>query len=219
MTNATKGIIVKLNKDLKLDDDNYAIWQLWYPKNLASERHFESVLRKDYSEEVFGKHDLNPYKTFARVFQKNNFLELRNHPSEDLLGKDTCHSSSAARVTLPLKLEPYKNLATGHNRGPDIGVRTIPFLQKYSLFFPSVTIFSSLYWFKHRKVLAGGNPTSLLIFRLSSIVPSEASHHFLRKTSLCISRSEDFALKRSLVQKDSSEGTFRRPSNDSIPTA
>lgn len=27
MANATKGIIVELNKDLKLDGDNYAIWQ------------------------------------------------------------------------------------------------------------------------------------------------------------------------------------------------
>jgi len=62
-------------------------------------------------------------------------MELRKCPSEDLFGKDRCHSSLVTHVKLPSKLEPYKNLATVCSRGPDIGIRTITFLQKYIAYF------------------------------------------------------------------------------------
>ena len=82
---------------------------------------------------------MKPIKSpFARVFQKNianDIMELWKSPSEPLFGKDRCHSNSVTRVTLPSKLEPYKNLAIVRSGGPDIGILTITFLQKYSLFF------------------------------------------------------------------------------------
>ena len=103
---------------------------------MDSEQPFGSVLRKDSSEDPFENHGFNAIEELPKSISEESILGA----SEDPFGRP----SQEGHMSLPSKLEPYKNPATVLSGGPDIGIRTILFLQKYSLSIPFVAIFPSV---------------------------------------------------------------------------